>query len=399
MKRCWIHIGMHKTGTTSIQVNLAKVRKPAGWCFLTVGANSNMGQSLYAMFSPAPHEYHWFVKCGKTPGQIAQEGARLRRRLRKAINQCKRKTIIISGEALSLIEKEGIVALRDFLEPLCDEIRIIGYVRPPLGFRVSIFQQRMKHGKDAFNISKIKMRYRRRFEKFDEVFGQQNVVLRKFDPSAFTHQCVVTDFCEQVGIDPPAREAVSRANESLSREACGILYAYRKFGPGYSVGKNVIKENKRIITSLLAMRGSRFKLSKSSVERGLDLAKEDVRWMEHRLGTSLKEVIVDDGSEITCEEDLLTVKRVSCEDFADKFREIHGIVIPPEKLPASDPVEPRQVAEFVDYCRSLCRERIISEQTTRRKPNSWRRGFVRKCKTRLDKLFGYNKRPEKYEGG
>ena len=75
MKRCWIHIGMHKTGTTSVQVNLAKVKKPKGWRFLTVGGSANMGQALYAMFSPEPHKFHWFVKRGKTPEEVAEEGA------------------------------------------------------------------------------------------------------------------------------------------------------------------------------------------------------------------------------------------------------------------------------------------------------------------------------------
>lgn len=393
MKRCWIHIGMHKTGTTSVQVNLAKVKNPKGWRFLTVGGSPNMGQALYAMFSPEPHKFHWFVKRGKTAEEVAEEGARLRRRLRKAIRRCDRENIIISGEALSLVEDEGIVALREFLKPLCDEVRIIGYVRSPMAFRMSIFQQQMKHGKDTFNVADIKLRYRKKFGKFDEAFGRENVILRKFDPASFTHQCIVADFCEQIGIEPLPRDEISRANESLSREACGILYAYRKFGPGYGVGESVIRENIRVIAPLLAMRGAKFKVSEAIVKVGLDLEKKDIRWMEKRLGASLREDLKDDGTEVASEEDLLTVSRASCEQFAARFLEIHGIAIPAEKIPAGDPVDPRRVAEFVDYCRTLCREKIETERTLRRKLRAGRKRLLGRCADLLKTVLGRKPAP------
>lgn len=370
MKRVWLHIGMHKTGTTSVQVNLANVRKPANWRYLSIGGSPNMGQALYAMFSPEPHKFHWFVKRGNSPEQVAAEGARLRRRLARVVSKCRKENIIISGEALTLIEREGIFALRDFLKPLCDEIRVIGYVRPPAAFKISVFQQRVKHGNDRFNIADIKLHYRWKFEKFDEAFGRENVLLRKFDPKNFPQGCIVADICEQIGIEGPECSAIRRANESLSREACGILYAYRKYGPGYGVGNSVVRENIRVIAALLAMRGNKFKVSRALVTAGLAGEAKDIRWMEKRLGVPLDEEIRDDGTEVTGEQDLLTIGRAACEDFAARFSEIHQLKFPKSKLPVGDPVDPRQVASFVEYCRGLCREQIQEERTLKRKLRS-----------------------------
>ena len=83
-------------------------------------------------------------------------------------------------------------------------MRVIGYVRPPVAFKTSLFQQRVKHGLGAFNIDGIRPKYRKRFRKFDTVFGTGNVTLRKFDPATFPDRCVVRDFCQQLGIPAPS---------------------------------------------------------------------------------------------------------------------------------------------------------------------------------------------------
>ena len=194
---------MHKTGSTSLQQSLAQVKNPIGWDYISVACGSNMGGALYAMFATEPHRFYWFRRRGSTPGEVAEHGANLRLMLAAAIKASAAENMILSGEALTAIDKPGILALRDFLKPLCDEIRVIGYVRPPVGFKISFFQQLLKHHGVAFDLSSFRLKYYIRFAKFDEVFGQTNVLLRKFDPASFKNQCVVTDFCNQIGIQEP----------------------------------------------------------------------------------------------------------------------------------------------------------------------------------------------------
>lgn len=367
VKRCYLHIGMPKTGSSSIQANLSEFKEPKGWAYLSVGGSPNMGQSLHAMFASEPHSFHTFVKRGHSPERVAAYGASLREKLAEAIENCGQPTIILSAEALPAIDKAGITRLRDFLRQYCDEVKVIGYVRPPIAYKISSYQQRLKqHAINRFDIVEMKMKYRRRFEKFDKVYGRKNVNLRLFDPATFPGKCIVADFCAQLGIEGPPPSAIRRVNESISRDACAILFAYRKFGPGYGSGENVIRENHEFLVLLKAVKGDKFKVSKAVVAKGLAAEAEDIQWMEKRLGLSLTESLDDQGDEITCEEDLLLIPASACRQYAEKFREVYGSEIPSSVLPASDPVSPQAAANMVEYSRQVIRQRIDKERRVRR---------------------------------
>ncbi len=352
---------MHKTGSSSVQHNLAGIKNPDGWCLFSVGGRSNMGPALFAMFNPAPHNYQWFARGGDTPEEVAAKGARWREELREGIMAVKDGTFIISAEGLSNFSMEDVISLREFLLPLCDEIRVIGYVRPPVAFKISRFQENVKQGHSEFNVAKIRLNYRGKFKKFDRIFGKENVILRKFDPASFPNQCLVADFCQQIGIKFPEDTPVRRINESLSREACGMVYAYRKFGPGFGVGKNVIKENMRLIKPFLAMRGAKFDVSRSILNAALEHERKDIEWMEKRLGVSLGEVDKGGNSAITSEDDLLTITRKSCEEYAERFKVLYGVELPLDAIPQGEMVDPVQVANLVEISREICR-RIIQEK-------------------------------------
>lgn len=354
MKRCWLHIGMPKTGSTSIQVYLDKRTKSDDWEYVSMGGAASTNREMHAMFGTRPEKWYWFAKRGESREKINARGERMRAELSKAIRDSDKRDIILSSESLSMIEKPGIVELHGFLKQHFDEIRVLAYVRPPIGFMTSFFQQRVKAGHGVFDFKPTLPCYRKRFRKFDTVFGRKNVILRKFDPSSFPGGCIVADFCGLVGIDPPAPGEVKRVNESLSREACGILYAYHKFGPGYGVGRNVIKENNRIIAPLLAMGGRKFKVSRAVAADWVD--REDLVWMERRLGMKLAEHAAEDGSEVKSEEDLLHISRASCLEFAANFQQMYGVAITADVIPGGDPADPRAVADMIVRARRIIRK-------------------------------------------
>jgi hypothetical protein len=365
---------MHKTGSTSVQQNLAGVVNSPDWRLLTVGGRANMGPALHAMFSNEPHKCHWFTKLGQSHETITYKGEVWRRELQLAIEELTVENCIISSETLSAFNIQIITAFRDFIAPLFDEIRVIGYVRSPVAYKTSRFQEAVKHGNDRFNVTDIKLNYQGKFSKFDRVFDKANVILRKFDPKTFPNNCIVADFCEQIGIRFPQDVPISRVNESMSREACGILYAYRKFGPGYGIGKDVVRENLNIVKALRLLRGEKFKIPMCLFSQALELEGADIQWMENRLGSSLEETDLDNGTEVTSEQDLLTILQSSCEEFAARFGELQGITIPQESIPKGCPLDPRQVAEFVQLCRELFRQHIEKKRAEKRAEKQVRDG-------------------------
>jgi hypothetical protein len=84
------------------------------------------------------------------------------------------------------------------------------------------------------------------------------------------------------------------------------LFAYRKFGPGFGVGPTVLRENRRLASRVAKLSGPKLRLHSSLVAPVIAERREDIEWMEARLGVSLAEDLAahDEGA-IRSEEDLL----------------------------------------------------------------------------------------------
>lgn len=372
MKTCWVHIGMHKTGSTSIQASFARIKRGDGWTYGKLDDHQNLNQAVFAMFSSDPARHPLFAFRGLTGEQLRVRREWMLGKLAALLGKPGDRTIILSAEMASVLDESGVIAMRDFLAARCDEVKVLGYVRAPFGFKNSIFQEQVKHGKGSLRLAGPG--YRSRFEKYDRAFGPENVMLRVFDPSTFPGRCVVSDFCEQIGVSKIDSSKVQRVNESLCREACGMLYAYRKFGPGYGKGQEVVRENIRLVSPLLAMEGRKFNFSHEILKLN-EAETEDLAWMENRLGTKLTERIPDDHSAVTSEEDLLSITRETCMDFARRFNHSYGISAPVEMLPDEPLIDPRIVADFMEACREAMRgrdglEKMIERKRAARQMNS-----------------------------
>lgn len=379
MKRCLIHIGMHKTGSTTIQKNLKRIGTSGDWSYLTLErGKANMNENLHAMFATRPEKYHTFKKAGVGYESVALTGARLRGKFENRIRNAPGATIVISSEAVSQMDKDGVVRLGDFLRPLFDEIQVFGYVRAPAGFMASSFQERVKHGKGRFEFVDCYPKYRFRFKKFDNVFGRKNVRLVKFDPARFEGNCALREFCKQTGIALPEGAVVEKWNESLSREACGILLAYYKFGPGYGVGEHVIKENRALIQALLETGREKFEVARNLVEPVLEMNRRDVEWMERRLGETLREKARASILEVSCEEELLSISLPALKEFAERFSALSELRAPKLPRAAGDDIDPRVAACYLQSCRELVGRELrgAALRTSRRESittSLWRR--------------------------
>ncbi len=381
MKRCLIHIGMHKTGSTTIQKNLKSVRDAADWDYPTMRPGKmNMNENLFAMFAASPEKYHIFRNAGYRPARAARLGARLRRNFEKRVRNMVQETMILSSESLSKMDPADVRRMGDFLHPLFDEIQIFGYVRPPAGFMASAFQERVKHGKKVFGFEDCYPKYRYRFEKFDEVFGRENVKLVKFQPASFVGNCALREMCAQTGILLPEGTVIEKVNESLSREACGILFAYRKFGPGYGVGKYVIPENRAIIRALSEMGGRKLVISRNLVDPVLEANRADVEWMEERLGGSLREEARSAKDEVACEEDLLIIPRPALKGFSKRLRTGARIRLPKMPPNSGGATDPADIAGYVQACRKQVGRKLRKAAEKAARPETFSESILRRVR-------------------
>ncbi len=304
MNKCIIHIGMHKTGSTSIQHSLASYSDDQ-FLYATLTNTPNHSLAMYSLFAAAP-QHHRLHRAAERSGQkLAAYLERTEADLQRSIEAAKGRTLIVSGEGILGLEPGEVAKMAQRFRSQFDQVTIVGYVRPPAGFLSSAFQQRIRGGAARFDLARMYRNYRETFATYDDAFGPDNVLLWKFDPASFPGKDVVKDFCARLGLPLPERRIV-RLNDSLSRQVVSALYTHNKFAgdPGRNNARPA--ELHRLGHALAELGTDKFRLSPKIVQPILDENKDDIRWMEARLGASLDEPgTAHSDRDVTGEDDLL----------------------------------------------------------------------------------------------
>jgi hypothetical protein len=263
-----------------------------------------------------------------------------------------------------LFSPEDLARLRNWLRRWFAELEIVAAVRSPAGFMASAFQEGLKRGgRDQLDIARQYRSYRGTFEKFDLVYGRENVRLWKFDPKSFASGCAVQDFCRRLGVELPAARVV-RVNESLSREAVSLLYIYRKLGHGLGSMSMTGPQNAQLVKCLMGIGKGKFRFSAGLVGPVLERNRADIDWMEARLGASLDEGLGEAlPGDIGGEADLLTPSPVAVSELLSLLG---------EAAPAGVAgVTPEEVAQLVHALRrGPARRRVRSNATADAQPRS-----------------------------
>ena len=283
---CIIHIGMHKTGSTSIQESLAGFRDDQ-FFYAQLGGGGNHSLPIFSLFSPRAELHHLHRTANRRGDALARYISDIWSELDRSITRARGRTLVISGEDISALKEPALAELRDrFLERF-KSLTIVGYVRPPAGFMASNFQQRVKSGSiDFLKPRRMYKKYEDLFGKFDRVFGRDNVLLKKFDRKKFPDGCVVQDFCQWIGMSFP-KQRIVRHNESLSRQAVAALFTYRKLGG--RLGPHPIGGPAGTVLGALIGGNEKFRFSPEAVKPVLEANRNDIEWIEARIGEPLQE--------------------------------------------------------------------------------------------------------------
>jgi len=307
-----IHVGMHKTGSSSIQRTFAQLKHP-DLEYIEWARSGNHSGLFVLLFEEADKvgEYHSFKSRGpdfqKTLPKLHRNW---KHQVSKQLSKAGNKTVIFSAEGISGPRFDSSVErLHDFFASWSRDILIIGYARPPAGFMASAFQQRLKGGHNT-NLSQsvVPPTYRMRFEKIDTTFGKDRVTIKEFSAGRLVQGDVVQDFAQEISVAALPEDRIIRTNESLSLEAVALLYVQRQLGQGFVSGYNLAHAaNNAFISSLGKIGTRKFAFSSKMLVPILEKERDDIAWMEERLGHAFSDPGTDHKDAIDSLDDLVDI--------------------------------------------------------------------------------------------
>lgn len=283
MKECILHIGMHKTGTTSIQNYLHGNTEllPDGIVYADLGTPNHSGPFCYA-FKSGIEQHPYFNRRGHSLDDFDNLRQNFQSRIKEQLAR-EFRTIIFSAEDMVALEVNDLKKLHEILKRYVDRVRVIAYLRPPVEFAESAFQEMVK----AYPVEPLPHiifpRYKELFDKFIKEFS--DVTFYLYDKSRFHNKNVVYDFCSKFSI--PVR-VEDKSNTSLSDLAVKFLYKYQLSRENVTISH----ERTTLLENILApLEGKRFRLDAGVVDNALVANIEENEWAAKQLNIAIESFV------------------------------------------------------------------------------------------------------------
>jgi hypothetical protein len=281
-RTCFVHIGMHKTGTTTIQNVFSRLVDP-NLNYLEL-SDTNLGWAMATMFSGTADTHA--LNRGSTRAEIEERRGKLFSRTLEQI-EGNTKSLIISGEYMSLhFSAADVRALRAYLEPHFERLRVIVYIREPYSYMRSVSQQYIKNGPLRLDVQAGFPAYKTQLSPWTDAFNPEEMEFVLFDPAAFPGGDVARDFGARIGAASIPSDII-RDNESLSAEGYAVRYLLRTIleRKGASLGQRLRAAHYMVKVNDYGVR--RFDLDYETCRSVVEARRDEIEWVEDRLGRVL----------------------------------------------------------------------------------------------------------------
>lgn len=289
MKRIVLHVGMHKTGTTSIQNTLYANRFDLyreGVVYPEFSdTGSNHSVALFSLYCEQPDQYHMNIKTGRSNRSSLEtfHKATIAEFQRISLLPEGHK-LVLSGEDLSVLSHASLTALRTDLKTWFPnaEISVVCSVRSPKTYWTSAVMEYVKNGmattslKDKLGVAGF---YEDLIQKLQMVFCEDKVSFYKFEDSIQTSpvEYFLSHFVDR-------RLAISASlepdNSSISQEAFILIKELNNIAPLFHDGELHKRRSPHDSHGLMTIKGAK------CLNVGMDFDSEiqrDIRYLYEQL--------------------------------------------------------------------------------------------------------------------
>ncbi len=254
MRELILHIGTQKTGTTSIQRFLGlnqELLKEQNFLMpksLDIGNTHHRWITSFAV-NAEKHD-GFLINIGYESKQQQQQA--LSAKLENFREECNKSEPdsrwIISCEHLQseLQTKEAIFKLKHILKESFEKVKIILYIRDPLGTTISLWSTQLKYGAKLRSLpipgdplyEKVS-NHKKTIQNWESVFSRENITVAKFQKKDFINNDLIQDFCYRSGITYSEKFKLPKiTNTSLSLLGMKSLGYINKYLPHFTKTDN-----------------------------------------------------------------------------------------------------------------------------------------------------------------
>ncbi|MDJ0630830.1 MAG: hypothetical protein QNJ44_21415 [Rhodobacter sp.] len=288
MKQAILHVGFHKTASTSIQETLSqnrRVLRNAGWSyakFTRFGRDaSNHSVPLITLFDENSGKLGINLSAGDAlEAEYRRYSAELDQNLRSDL------PLILSGEGASTLNKKGLYRLRQRFADRGWQLRVIAFIRAPTPLLHSTAAQIVKGGSaGVLQKAPLANRLSRRIDAVRAVFPDAEFY--PFEGTKGHEHGPVGFFLELIDPALPRHVRIRRENERISENAVALLRHLNTAIPFHiHTPKRRVNPLRMLNDSLPlhGLSGRRFYLSSADLETVSEEIAEQNAWLAENLG-------------------------------------------------------------------------------------------------------------------